>query len=296
MSIPHSPLYFNWPADTPNAAEDLENWNAYWETLTSHNTKNRQFIESTLNDDVIPIDLLRAQSKNKKFTLNKFQLAFASNISTTLFEHVWMMLSDSERRKHMLEGFVRSAIFEPEAVQDRVFCSDLTLDTLGEDQGLPFIKLLEFYTKSVNVAPKTVSSYLHPEWSDEMEEDRAKDPNSRRAFMWEFIQLDRDLYICNFITRTMESCRGEPRPTPEPVEDMDAMLEQLSSMGDGTAEDLVQRLLSRVCTLCAKPETPKQPLKWCSKCLAKVQRKVLYCSSECQLKDWPNHKPSCGKV
>ncbi|KAF8996350.1 hypothetical protein BDQ17DRAFT_1364553 [Cyathus striatus] len=295
MSIPHPAIYSPSP-NAPKAAENPGKWNAYWETLTSDTTKNRQFIESTLNDDVIPIDLLRPQTKNKKFTLSQFQLAFASNISITLFEHVWMMRSDSERKKHMLEGFVRSAIFEPEAVQDRIFCSDLTLDTLGEDQGSPFIKLLEFYTRPVNVTPETVSSYPHPEWSDEMEEDRAKDPNSRRAFMWEFIQLDRDLYICNFIVRTNESCRGEPRPAPGPVEDMDAMLEQLSSMGDGTTEDLVQRLLSRICALCATPETPKQPLKWCSKCLAKVQRKVLYCSLECQLKDWPKHKAKCGKV
>ncbi|KAF8996349.1 hypothetical protein BDQ17DRAFT_947724 [Cyathus striatus] len=291
MSIPHSSLYFNWH-NAPKATENPENWNAYWETLISDTTKNRQFIEFALNEN-IHIDRLHARTINIKFALGNIQHGLADIVKVAPFEHIWTStFSDSERRKYMLEGFVRLMIAFPESESHRIYCNDLTLDKLGEDQGSLFLKLLKYYIKP------EVSSYPHPQWSDEMERDRIKDPNSRRALMWESVQLDRDVYICYFIDGTIESFSGKPLPVPEPMEDVIKMLKQRDpSMGEeSTPEDLIQRLFSRVCTFCTKPETPMRPLKWCSKCLAKVQRKVFYCSSECQLKGWPKHKSTCGKM
>ena len=40
------------------------------------------------------------------------------------------------------------------------------------------------------------------------------------------------------------------------------------------------------CSVCGKESTSR-----CSKC-----KTVYYCSRECQLRDWPNHKQSCNKI
>ncbi|PYH94745.1 hypothetical protein BO71DRAFT_398686 [Aspergillus ellipticus CBS 707.79] len=44
------------------------------------------------------------------------------------------------------------------------------------------------------------------------------------------------------------------------------------------------------CHTCAKPSTPTEPLKRCSRC--KTQ---WYCSASCQKTDWKTHKSTCGK-
>lgn len=45
--------------------------------------------------------------------------------------------------------------------------------------------------------------------------------------------------------------------------------------------------ITRICNFCGKKE-PHMPT--CSRC-----RTMLYCSKECQKKDWPSHKLTCNK-
>jgi len=52
----------------------------------------------------------------------------------------------------------------------------------------------------------------------------------------------------------------------------------------------------KMCECCRNHEHPNHaPFKQCSRCVKAVNRRVFYCSSECQTKDWPVHKRICGK-
>ena len=46
---------------------------------------------------------------------------------------------------------------------------------------------------------------------------------------------------------------------------------------------------NRLCNTCKRRENVKH-VKRCSRC-----KNVFYCSRECQVRDWPNHKPFCKK-
>ena len=52
---------------------------------------------------------------------------------------------------------------------------------------------------------------------------------------------------------------------------------------NNTVEGLIDGFKCKKCT--------KQAFKRCSKC-----RSVWYCSKECQVGDWPEHKVSCNRI
>ena len=59
-----------------------------------------------------------------------------------------------------------------------------------------------------------------------------------------------------------------------------------TSYGMASSPDGILRM--RMCNGCNKAA---QTCKGCSRCM-----KVVYCSKECQVGDWPNHKKLCVKV
>ncbi|KAF8990186.1 hypothetical protein BDQ17DRAFT_1414137 [Cyathus striatus] len=224
----------------PDVTAEPEHWNSFWEDLITDERVYRSFVDCTLSQE-----------------------RWISNRDAELFEHYWKAWSSSKRRKHMLEGFVRSL-------------------------------------------------YPNPKWADEMKEDLLKDKNSMRAVMWEMMQLDRGMYICEFLYRTLESCEGPPPPSP-PIhvkthvlgmkEINNLTLAKFKKLKDkDLAEELRQHFKGSgkesnyACEVCSKVESSRTLLKKYQRCIENIDWKVYYCSPACQKNDWPIHKKICGKV
>ena len=67
----------------------------------------------------------------------------------------------------------------------------------------------------------------------------------------------------------------------------DSERQQIQRLADLYTNNTVEGLLEGF--KCKKCE--KQAYKRCSKC-----KSVWYCSRECQVGDWPNHKESCNRI
>ncbi|TFK40672.1 hypothetical protein BDQ12DRAFT_733877 [Crucibulum laeve] len=229
------------------------------------------------------------------------------------FESKWLNSSASVRSKHLLEGFVRSCIMNPDGEGDRLYCSDLTLAAMNKDKGAAFIRLLKKYihTDSSKI-PSTPLSYPSPKWNYKLEAAKANDKNSIATAVWEWVQLGRDLYICRFLVGTIGSFYNEPRPSPPIINSPRAsgygsynheVVKDLKKKVGKEAVKVIDREWKdskketvKFCERCLKSEGPETELfKQCSRCANEVQRKVFYCSAECQREDWKQHKKICGK-
>ncbi|KAF8996342.1 hypothetical protein BDQ17DRAFT_1411807 [Cyathus striatus] len=304
----------------PNALVDPVAWNSFLETHIKDEDDNREAIEHMFNggfgQNMELLSLLLTFMRYNTRRLVDYQRVLSEAYQPDFFEPNWKRSSSSVRRRHMLEGLVRSRIVDPEAEADRIYCSELTLDAMDKQQGVPFINLVKRYIAPdvSKLTPDTTLSFPHPLWADEMKREHEKDKNSLRSLMWKFVQLNRDLYLCTFISGTYGSSRKVPRPPPTTLikphladrrtinKQISDTMQRFGHMMDNDTFKQVNRqwkasvnAASRECEYCCKIEEPKDPLKRCQRCLANVQRRVYYCSSECQKKDWLVHKKICGK-
>ncbi|KAF8996352.1 hypothetical protein BDQ17DRAFT_1364565 [Cyathus striatus] len=300
------------PPDAPIATVDPERWIAYWEMRISDESHNRRTIINTMSFlEIKSTDLLLTLARYRTSLLFDYQRRITDYLGTPdgdILQHQWRSLSSSDRRKHMLEGLVRSAIADPESQAYKAYCSDLTLYSLEKNQGELFIKLLHFYvTEDLSAfTSDQIKSYPHPKWSGEMQKEIAKDKSSKKALLWELIQLDRDWYICSFIETTLNSLDGIPRPSEHPTiskhllkKKLDHLARRFKSDFDGmniqAATDAILPFYEEnpdakrfiICEYCYVTSVP---LRRCKRCLEKVHRPVHYCSAKCQKDDWPTHK------
>ncbi|KAF8996360.1 hypothetical protein BDQ17DRAFT_1364569 [Cyathus striatus] len=288
------------PPDAPIATVDPECWIAYWEQRISDESLNTCTIINTMSPlENKSMDFLLTLARYRTSLIFGYQHQMTDYLSTPdgdIVQHIWRSLSSSERRKHMLEGMVRSAIADPESQPHKAYCSDLTLYSLEKNQGELFIKLLYFY-----VAPDLstftsdqIKSYPHPNWSGEMQKEIAKDKSSKKALLWELIQLDRDGYICDFIENTLGSLDGIPRPSGHHPVSKHVLKKKLDHLAQQFGSDFDRRGLQAatdaifpfyeqnpnakrfiICEYCYVTDVP---LRRCKRCLKNVHRQVHYCS------------------
>ncbi|KAF8990201.1 hypothetical protein BDQ17DRAFT_1433967 [Cyathus striatus] len=289
-------LIFN----SPDENVDPEGWNAFWEKQTRDEAMNRRVIDDMLGQDAKHMEILATESRTGlRFVLN-LQRRIADYVDINLFEHGWKLYSSSERRNHMLEGLVRSSINFPEVEILRALCSEITIEALEKEEGSLFVNLLKFYkvTDSSKLTPETRRSYPHPKWADEMKREHEKDSGSMRAVMWEIIQLQRDVYICNFLSETLKSCMGAPPPPPPVV---------INRCLEGRREYYIKNKPSvknyeRNLTM-KKSVINELMQQWKDGITGAAHRKCLSCGDAwkvfngktCQKDDWLIHKTICGK-
>ncbi|KAF8990762.1 hypothetical protein BDQ17DRAFT_342530 [Cyathus striatus] len=194
----------------PDPTVDPVRWNTIWEERVKDNSLIRYGIELMMRSHGKECEILLTHIRYNTRFLVESQREVTSSYRGDTFNQKWKAISSSERRKHMLEGLVRSSINKPDSEADRIYCSDLTLDAMDGRDGEPFIQLVKAYIApdASKLTPDTVRSYPHPSWAGEMKKEREKDKGSIRSLAWELIQLKRDRYICRFIDGTLESIKN----------------------------------------------------------------------------------------
>ncbi|KAJ7773967.1 hypothetical protein B0H16DRAFT_1510560 [Mycena metata] len=221
-------------------------------------------------------------------------------------EFCWKKLSHSARETYMLEGLYRTCFTGPTTrPPHRMFTCDVTLSSLQDGNGEGFLTLLRRYiptddASSTNGVPM---SYLHPQWTaakiQELNDGGYK-KDVQGFTMW------RDQFLTEFLYFTVLSVFGAPRAPEMLVKKRNG---PTSTVADGRAFDLkklsnakkVQRgeapvyRLGNMCEGCKAGERGGERFSICQACNRKMDRKVHYCSRECQVSDWPNHKNICGK-
>ncbi|KAF9485118.1 hypothetical protein BDN70DRAFT_708608 [Pholiota conissans] len=82
-------------------------------------------------------------------------------------------------------------------------------------------------------------------------------------------------------TKMTHSCRTDPAPKGNSVSDVRVQ---------PANEESLKVVSDNVCTICFKTDSKDALFKLCSGCQGK-----MYCSKECQARDWPEHKSRCGQ-
>ncbi|KAF8996322.1 hypothetical protein BDQ17DRAFT_947141 [Cyathus striatus] len=302
----------------PDPTVDPIRWNSVWERRIKDDSLTRCAIELMISGYGDQAETLLTLIRYNTRFLVEMQHILTSSYRGDGFNQKWKATTTSERRKHMLEGLVRSTIINPDTEADRVFCSDITLDALDKEDGEPFIKLVEAYVAPdvSKLMTETVRSYPHPKWGDELKMEHERDKTSMKSLALDMLQSKRDLYICRFIDGTLESFIDVPRRPIQVVEtkprsrkrnkfrkEASEKLKDFERIiGKDILKEVTKRWMNdrsdtvRACEFCCKLEDPAHLLKRCQRCLSSVQRKIHYCSPDCQRSDWSVHKKICGKL
>ncbi|KAF8996299.1 hypothetical protein BDQ17DRAFT_1329984 [Cyathus striatus] len=302
-------------SEAPEATKDPEGWNAYWENHVKDDNANKASLEFTIQQFGSHLELIVGFIRFGIRRLVDYQRAITEFYNPETFDATWKALTNAERRKHMLEGLVRSAIVDPDSESYRSYCSDLTLEVMGKNKGELFLKVVKMYVcpDLSKLTPETTASYPHPKWTKDMRREREKDKNSPRAQLWESVQLNRDLFYCRFIAGTFESVACKPRPSPPVMVKPNVtnrselhkdVVDQIKRFGgdDANTKKFLHQVnerwkeemsvTARVGNRRAAPQTMSEVPEQSS-----TTGILLLCSlfRECQKQDWPVHKTFCGK-
>ncbi|KAJ7168784.1 hypothetical protein C8R46DRAFT_1218177 [Mycena filopes] len=189
------------------------------------------------------------------------------------FEAVWTALAVGTKQDIVLDGLVRAAHKARE--YSRFSCPEMCLFTLvGEKAGsnknyslVSLLKAIVAHDPTGNGSVKSLYLFAHP--AIDREFHYVDDPHASddlRAFGYLRI-IQRNLYIVEALIAIVEVHSGEAAP----------------AVFDTGADQ-------NACNCCnTRVKFGEIPLTKCTKC-----RQVSYCSVECQLRDWPDHKKLCG--
>ncbi|KAJ7186365.1 hypothetical protein C8R46DRAFT_274460 [Mycena filopes] len=215
----------------------------------------------------------------------------------------WKQLTPAARKAHLLEGMMRTCLDDPVGCPTyRMFTSDVTLASLEANSGEGFLALLRRYLPDgeVNATGSGCISFWHPHWKKEVVEPLRI---AGHAPQLQLYMAQRDQFLTWFLYSTVLSTIGTPRPAEiavkSPGKGFDTTLDWGSIPKRATKKTLnsgepVYRL-AHSCDGCSQPEADGVHFEVCKKCNEKAGRKVFYCSRQCQISHWPNHKKICGK-
>lgn len=262
--------------------------------------------------------------EQQRRVLCRSQEEFLRNIAGAFAElgflHAWRDLSQARREDIILAGIIRA--FDTCMFMDlrRGWCPDSSLKHLAAQDGEVYIKILQ------DLLPSDVGVPLMEPLSvpclvvDELF-GLAKDAQADAEYRILAVQFNTmrqecmtrilssilfEFYACPLPTRhvvpkkpNMKTTRTLAALAPFVPEYIQYILEERAKLGGRAA---CEKILTRSCFSCGALECdlpPDRPLRGCPKC-RKVERKVTYCSTECQKADWKHgtpvpHKILCGK-
>ncbi|KAJ7494001.1 hypothetical protein FB451DRAFT_1491593 [Mycena latifolia] len=187
------------------------------------------------------------------------------------FEAAWTALEVERKQDLGVDGLVRAAFKVRE--ESRFDCPEMSLFGLIDDGEYNLINLLKAiiaHDPTGNLRVKSLYLFSHPEVEREYGYiHKPNIPEGLRAFGYLRI-IQRNLYIVQALIGVLEAYAGKPAPKVSAAEERAAK--------EGTA-----------CYSCGAVSTEDGvTLRKCSGC-----KLVSYCSSECQKKDWRDHKKLC---
>ncbi|KAJ7339059.1 hypothetical protein DFH08DRAFT_938828 [Mycena albidolilacea] len=228
-----------------------------------------------------------------------------------IFETDWAALDANRREELVLEGLYRGACGAlPE--ESRARCPEATVKGLagdGEYSIIPMLKRLLEHNPVASAHDERLFLFAHPYITNEFPSGGGLDCDYTCAKVYEST-LYRTLYLVGTLQGVLEAYRNIPaRPLQPPMKMVthrcpyrrapdEQQSSNFTSAGGAMTASEIRAVKSKskaeaankqhACYGCQRV-MGRDDLKSCGRC-----RVVRYCSSECQKKDWKNHKKFCG--
>ncbi|KAJ7881936.1 hypothetical protein B0H13DRAFT_931016 [Mycena leptocephala] len=222
------------------------------------------------------------------------------------FEADWAALDSKKKEELVLEGLYRGACAAPRD-NSRGICPEMTIAGLagdGEYNLISMLKRLSAHDPTASRRVNTLFLFAHPLINDDID-DLGTDWISGMSY---YSTLFRNYYIVETLRGVLEAYHDIPVYPVEPAKLVSHHHSPKTALADdqpsiGRIGPAIKRMGVRVdqsqckeeaaiakyaCYTCRRAKD-RNELKHCGKCLL-----VRYCSTECQKKDWPDHKKICG--
>ncbi|KAI0701033.1 hypothetical protein BC835DRAFT_1324575 [Cytidiella melzeri] len=237
------------------------------------------------------------------------------------FERNWKKMAEQQRREVVLEGLYRASCVAW-LEERRGLCPEFTLRSLSAWNGTEYLRLLREILPSMPLSETArITSPIfipHPKidyiWALSMGDLHDGFPGWK-AWVNKSL-LDRTYFASMALWNIFLAFHGHseeyavargPRETPEHRTQLIKVLNE--TYGKNAYKELKAELhrlqpeQHKVCWHCGTPEMSLEPgkrLRACGGCLT-VNRKITYCSRECQVENWKNgvpipHRVICGKA
>ncbi|RDB20601.1 hypothetical protein Hypma_012235 [Hypsizygus marmoreus] len=216
------------------------------------------------------------------------------------FRTAWILLVDSERRRHIHNGLQEACRASDWGQDARLLCPEITLNKIATDMGRAFITFLDSYRQGVKGADPDIY-FLPNEWWGKVV-DRSNEPTTElMSTIFTHLNLLRSQFIALFTFSTgmsvfQDLSFGSPGmdPVTQVIRSDPFFADSISQQLENARSKPILR-----CENCTKsPDMIEGNPRFmmCSVCKSKLDFVVHYCSQACQKEDWRRHKKHCGKA
>ncbi|KAH8093890.1 hypothetical protein BXZ70DRAFT_369123 [Cristinia sonorae] len=237
-------------------------------------------------------------------------------LTTDHFAAMWAEQSPEKRKEHILGALVKTCTMMGDVELLRKWCPDMSLKNLGQEPQsyLAFLmSVIEGEDGKIKSFPHTVVDALFDGW--------AKSAGRGGMVFIEKMRLDRIYFVSTVLWKTLLSFYGKDEAIRYKISGSTeahrrAMRDIRSDLRSGGQQDRallrsIKRTMSAkhaeergICWGCGKTRAElgvDTVFQACSGC-KKINKIILYCSRECQKRDWKTgfagsapHKEECGK-
>ncbi|KAJ6566519.1 hypothetical protein B0H19DRAFT_1257727 [Mycena capillaripes] len=227
------------------------------------------------------------------------------NLVYGTFEADWAALDQCKKEEIVLEGLYRGACAAPRD-NSRISCPEMTINGLVSDGEYNLIRMLKKimdHDPTGNGRVKSLFLFSHPYVEHDLRCTEAASDLTRANLFHS--NLFRNFYIVETLIGVLEAYHNRPATPITPAKSVDALrtdeqvqnrrafgsqFKQSGFYVDNSQCKEEAAIVVYACFSCRSPTKDRNALKRCGGCLL-----VRYCSTECQKKDWPDHKRFCGK-